>query len=147
MRSTSKQRLKILAAILFLSVVAYAKVTGPEASYTGAPGDIGNCVFCHDTFHEYNLGPGSVRVNDLPEVYSPGQQYTISVTTQQGGRTTFGFQLTAIDSLGNRAGTLANLDSSAQVSSETWIGGRQYIEHTEVGTGAAIAGSRTPSRW
>jgi len=136
-------QLKASVVVLFVAAVAYAKITGPEAGYTGAPGDIGNCVVCHDTFHVANAGPGSVRINNLPAVYQPGQRYNFSVTTQQSGRSRFGFQVTALTLSGLRAGTLAPLDSNTQLNADTGFGGRQYIEHTQVGSAAMIAGSQT----
>jgi hypothetical protein len=146
----SKEKLQAAVLILFVTAVAYAKITGPDAGYTNAPGDLGNCTSCHDTFHDPNVGPGSVRMTGVPAVYTPGQQYTVSVIVQQGGGgiQRFGFQLTALDQNGNRAGTLAPLGSDAQVNSETGVGGRQYIEHTEIGTFPNGTASRTwQVRW
>jgi hypothetical protein len=142
MRSSVSRNIQVSVTVLFLALVAYAKVTGPDAGYTGAPNDIGSCVACHDTFHEANVGPGNVQILTLPAVYTPGQQYSISVRTQQGGRDKFGFQLTAVTQTGNRAGTFTPLDNSTQVNPSTGVGGRQYMEHTEQGTDASIVGSR-----
>jgi len=128
---------------LFVAAVAYAKITGPDAGYTDAPGDLGNCTACHDTFHDPNVGPGSLSVGSVPPIYNPGQQYTLMVTVQQSGLRRFGFQLTAIDQSGNRAGTLAPLGSDTQINPDTGVGGRQYIEHTKIGTLAPVTGSRT----
>jgi hypothetical protein len=144
---TGKQRLQTAVLVIFASVTAYASVRGPEPGYTNAPGDLGNCTSCHD-HHLVNEGPGSVRLNGLPASYQPGQAYTLTATTAQAGRVRFGFQLTVIDGTGNRAGTLASLDSSTQVIPQTGAGGRQYIEHTEQGTFANGVGSRTwQIRW
>lgn len=145
-----KRKLQAAIVILFAAAVAYAKVTGPDAGYTNAPGDLGNCTACHDTFHDPNVGPGSVRVDGAPLVYNPGQDYTLTVTVQQQqhNRRRFGFQLTSITQNGNRAGTLAPMGSDSQVNSQTGVGGRQYIEHTEIGTFPNGAGSRTWAiRW
>lgn len=148
LRVCSKEKLQAAVLILVVTAVAYAKITGPDAGYTNAPGDLGNCTSCHDTFHEPNVGPGSVRMNGLPLVYDPGQEYTISITVQQGGRPRFGFQLTALDQNGNRAGTLATLGGDTQLNGETGFGGRQYIEHTEPGTFPNGVASRTwQVRW
>jgi hypothetical protein len=148
MRLSSTQRIQAIVILFFAAAAGYAKVTGPDAGYTGAPKDIGNCTACHDTFHEANVGPGSVQISNLPEVYEPGKQYTISVTTRQSGRSTFGFQITALDSSNNRAGALAPLDGTTQLNPETGFGGRQYVEHTQVGTSAPVVGSRTwQLRW
>jgi len=143
-----KEKLQSIVLILFVAVVAYAKITGPDAGYTNAPGDLGNCTACHDTFHDPNVGPGSVRMTGVPTVYEPGQQYTVAVIVQQANRQRFGFQLTALDQSGNRAGTLSPMGSDSQVNSVSGIGGRQYIEHTDVGTFPNGANSRTwQLRW
>jgi hypothetical protein len=143
-----KEKLQALVLILFVTAVAYAKITGPDAGYTNAPGDLGNCTSCHDTFHDPNVGPGSVSMNGVPAVYTPGQQYTVSVIVQQRNRQRFGFQLTALDQNGNKAGTLESLSSETQVNPETGAGGRQYIEHTDLGTFPNGVASRTwQVRW
>src|SRR5262249_5253329 len=135
--------------VLVIAVAVYAKVTGPDPGYTGAPGDIGNCVFCHDTFHTENSGPGTVTISGQPAVYQPGQQYTLNVTVQQSSQQKrFGFQMTALDASNNRAGTLASMGSDTQVLDTTGPGGRQYIEHTQQGTTPTGANSRTwQVRW
>lgn len=147
-KAQGKERLQAIVVILFVTAVAYAKITGPDSGYTNAPGDLGNCTSCHDTFHDPNVGPGSVRMTGLPAMYTPGQQYTVAVVVQQGNRQRFGFQLTALDQNGNRAGTLAAVTSETQVNPDTGVGGRQYIEHTEIGTFPNGASSRTwQVRW
>jgi len=139
---TAKRRLQAVVLALFASVTAYASASGPDPGYTNAPGDLGNCTSCHD-HNIVNQGPGSVRINGLPAFYQPGQAYTFTVTTAQAGRIKFGFQLTAIDGSGNRAGTLEKADNSTQVIPQTGAGGRQYIEHTSLGTFSNGVGSRT----
>jgi hypothetical protein len=136
MLKLSGKKLKVLFVILFSTLVVYARITGPDPGYTGAPGDIGNCTACHnDPIELPNVGPGSITIAGAPAPYLPGQQYQLTVTVQQGGnREDFGFQLTAIDLAGNRAGTLQSLGSDTQVLSATGPGGRQYIEHTTQGT-------------
>ncbi len=140
---SGKRKLQAIFLVLFVTSVAYAKITGPDAGYTDAPGDLGNCTACHDTFEVPNVGPGSVNLSGAPSVYNPGQQYTLMVTVQQNNRHRFGFQLTALDQTGNRAGTLASVSSDSQVNPETGFGGRQYIEHTQIGTLATGVSSRT----
>jgi len=150
LRFKGKQRFQAVILILLTTVVVYAKVTGPESMYTGAPGDINSCVACHDTFHEANVGPGSVRIEGGPinAAYQPGQQYTLTVVVQQNGRQRYGFQLTAIDLNGNRAGTFAPINSDTQVNSDTGVGGRQYIEHKDIGTFPTVPGNRVWTvRW
>lgn len=142
LKLTGKRKLQSIVLVLFVSIAAYASVKGPEPGYTDAPGDLGNCTACHD-HNLANSGPGSVKVNGLPSIYEPGHAYNVTVTTAQAGRIRFGFQLTALDSGFNRAGTLASTDGSTQVLPQTGLGGRQYIEHSEQGTLSSILGSRT----
>lgn len=142
-RLNGTRKLQTIILVLFVTSVAYAKITGPDAGYTDAPGDLGNCTACHDSFELPNVGPGSVNLTGAPAVYNPGQQYTLSITVQQNNRHRFGFQLTALDQNGNRAGTVGAVSSDTQVNPETGVGGRQYIEHTEIGTTATGASSRT----
>jgi hypothetical protein len=144
------KKLQLLIIFLAMSLVVYAKVTGPEPGYTNAPGDLGNCTACHDTFHTENVGPGSVNLtgNPIGGIYQPGQQYTLNITVQQSGRQRYGFQLTAIDKNLNRAGTFTALGEDTQVLDDTGTGGRQYVEHTEVGTSPSGGISRTwQVRW
>ncbi len=68
----------------------------------------------------------------------PGQTYqlTVSESNNSPTRQRWGFQLTALDDTGNRAGTLTpDADGRTQVISGT-LGNpaRQYIEHTATGT-------------
>lgn len=142
-RLNGTRKLQAIILVLFVTSVAYAKITGPDAGYTDAPGDIGNCTACHDSFEIPNVGPGSVNLTGAPAVYNPGQQYTLSITVQQNNRHRFGFQITALDQNGNRAGTLSPTSSDSQLNPETGVGGRQYVEHTQIGTTATGASSRT----
>jgi hypothetical protein len=138
-----KRKLQAAVLILFTALAAYASQSGPEAGYTSAPGDIGACTTCHDTFENPDVGPGSVRIEGVPEVYTPGQQYVLTVTVQQGGRRRFGFQMTALDQANDRAGALSARGSDTQLLNQTGPGGRQYIEHTQSGTSTITTGRRS----
>ena len=154
MRLGGKKKIQTVILVLFIAIVAYAKETGPDPAHTGAPGEL-VCTACHDTPSEMpNFGSGSVRVEAAPgndlftNSYVPGQTYTLRVTVQHGGRTRFGFQLTALDLDGNRAGTLEPLNTDSQLNPETGANGRQYLQHTESGTHTFTTGSRTwQFRW
>jgi hypothetical protein len=141
-----RRQIQSFVLVLLGAVIVYAKVTGPDAGYTNAPRDIGNCTSCHDHPGQPNVGTGSVSIDNVPAVYQPGQQYVLAVTVRQSGRGRFGFQMTAIGSNDARAGTLESVASDSKVIPETGFGGRQYIEHTQQGTSGS--GSRTwQIRW
>jgi hypothetical protein len=109
-----------------------ASASGPTPGHTGAPGEA-NCTSCHGDF-PVNSGTGSVLITGVPANYIPNRQYQITVRTSQVGATIYGFQMTAVDGTGARAGTYtlpAQMPSRLQLD-ETFVGNnfRQYIEHT-----------------
>jgi glucose/arabinose dehydrogenase len=111
---------------------AQARLAGPDPGYTHAPGEV-DCSDCH---LPDGAPPGTVTIN-APLAYVPGQTYpvTVNVRNSDPTRRRWGFQLTAIDDTGNRAGTLnASADGTTQIKTGT-LGSppRQYVEHTEAG--------------
>jgi hypothetical protein len=140
-----KRSLQLTLLVLGIAAIAFAHATGPDQGYTDAPGDLGNCTACHDNFPA-NSGPGSLNLSGNPAVYTPGQNYTLAIVLQdsRADRRRWGFQLTAIDGNGNRAGTFTPLGSDTQIASTgTPILDRQYIEHTTIGTFAGTSGGHT----
>ncbi len=109
-----------------------ASAAGPSASHTNAPGE-DNCTACHSDF-TVNSGTGSVSISALPANYKPNQQVSITVTSTQADATIYGFQMTAIDSLGRKVGTYTlPTQSPARIQlMDGIVGGnqRQYVEHT-----------------
>jgi hypothetical protein len=89
------------------------------------------------------VGPGEVTIAGVPDVYEPGQTYTLAVTVSQTNRRRFGFQLTALDGANAKIGALAPIDSSTQLLGQTGPGGRQYVEHTQFGSLTSVVGSLT----
>ena len=122
-----------------------ASAFGPSASHTDAPGE-DNCTACHASF-PVNSGTGSVQITGIPRRYMPGQQVSVTVTTSQSDATIYGFQLTAIDSLGRNAGTITlpvqTLPRTQIISG--LVGGdvRQYVEHTVDGLSGGVFGSNS----
>ena len=125
---------------------AAASAQGPSPSHTDAPGE-DNCTSCHITY-PVNSGGGSVQIIGVPPVYTPGQQYSLSVKAAQDDAIIFGFQMTAVDGLGSGAGTFSVpggqrptmkvLNGSVQGKS------RQYVEHTVDGLfTSGVFGSNT----
>jgi hypothetical protein len=141
---TAKKAIKLAIIVLGLAAMSYAFDTGPNQGYTGAPGDFGDCTSCHDTFGVANVGPGGVTINQAPGVYEPGQSYMMQVALQDPQARRWGFELTGIDSQGNRAGTFTPLSSDTQIASTgPSVLNRQYIEHTLLGTFPGTTGGHT----
>ena len=114
---------------------AYAFPYGPPPGHTRAPDeDPEGCEVCHLP----DGAPSGIVTINAPQTYVPGQTYQITVTVANShpSRQRWGFQLTAIDDSGGRAGTLvAGADGTTQVVTGT-IGNpvREYAEHTLTGT-------------
>jgi uncharacterized protein (TIGR03437 family) len=119
--------------------VVNANVTGPPSSRTGAPalGVIAaepTCTACHGPYL-LNSGPGVLTLSGLPPVYTPGEEYVVTVTISQSGQGRFGFEAMALEDLGRRAGDLIVTDAARTrlVEGQGAYGGRQYIQHLQPG--------------
>jgi hypothetical protein len=135
-----------LSAIFALSLIAvfgltnasqnYMKVaasaSGPSPSHTSAPGEA-NCTACHGDF-AVNSGTGSVAITGVPANYLPNQPISVTVRTSQADAVIFGFQMTVLDSRGQKAGTLTlptQVPARMQLVDGLVDGiQRRYIEHT-----------------
>src|SRR5262249_22932797 len=149
MFGTCKKRIaQIALVVLTIVVFVYARAEGPDRGHTGAPGDLGDCTACHDN-HLLNSGPGGVTIGSNPSVYQPSQDYTLTVRVQDPFARRWGFQMVAIDSSGNSAGIFSPVDSYTQIATSGFDPlGRQYIEHTQLGTFPGTPGSHTwQIRW
>jgi uncharacterized protein (TIGR03437 family) len=127
--------------------------TGPDAGYSGVPGELGTCTVCHAPSGA--KGTGSVSVA-FPGglTYAPGVAQQLIVTVADSAQKRWGFQLTARQSAA--AGTVAGsftpgsdgftqlvcVSTDLNVGAEVYGGGcsgstaspLQYIEHTLAGT-------------
>ena len=112
----------------------FSLTAGPPDEKTGAPNE-GTCVSagCH-TGNVLNTAGGSLMLT-APETYQPGEVYTIIVNLSRTGQSKWGFQMTALDADGARAGTFAVDDAANTQVSEA--NSKQYIKHTAVGTAGA----------
>src|SRR5436189_1826220 len=151
---------KILVAkcVTILAVVPaliLARSTGPEARYTGAPGDIGNCTSCHSG--QVNPSGGSVQITAAEgTTYTPGQKQRMTVTITNTATTArlYGFQVSArlMSNLNTgQAGTLTPSDRETQVicSDDRAAPCRdtapiQFIEHTLAKSGNTYEFDWTP---
>lgn len=122
---------------------AYASANGPAPSHTNAPGE-SNCTECHLDF-PVNSGTGGVSITGIPRIYYPGQHIPVTVTTSQEDGVVYGFQLTAVDSLGRPAGTWMLNDTVQTQIVEGFVGQdlRQYVEHTFAGIVPTAFGSKS----
>ena len=112
----------------------FGLTAGPPDEKTGAPNEE-TCMTagCH-TGNALNTVDGSLMLT-TPETYEPGEVYTIVVNLSRPGQSKWGFQMTALDADGARAGIFAADDASNTQVSEA--NSKQYIKHTAIGTAGA----------
>ncbi|MBK8315998.1 MAG: hypothetical protein IPL01_19125 [Acidobacteria bacterium] len=110
----------IIVTIVFISnyilptgVVSADSDVAPSAR-TGAPGE-STCTSCHGSF-TLNSGPGVLSVTGVPASYTLNQGITVTVKIQQANRARYGFEVTVLDELNNRAGTLTATDLGANIN-------------------------------
>ena len=128
-----KNMLPVWGVLVLLFAVgtgnAFANSFGPLDGFTGAPAE-GNCTQCH-TGNELNASGGSLMVT-IPETYVPNEEYTIVINLSREGQSRWGFEMTALDADGARAGTFAADDAANTLVSEEK--NKQYIKQTAAGT-------------
>ena len=136
-----KKRTLLISSCLALLVIATAgtMTDSGRAGKTDSPGE-GNCSGCHNNTTA-NTGPGSVSIStNIPnDTYTPGQNYTISVTVSEAARTIFGFGMEALDASNANAGTLVVTNAETQLM--TAGNGRINMVHT-LNAGATL-GTKT----
>ena len=109
----------------------FANSFGPLDALTGAP-DEGDCTQCH-VGNDLNAAGGSLMLT-IPETYIPNEVYTIVVNLSREGQSRWGFEMTALDTDGARAGSFAA--DTAGNTQVTEANSKQYIKQTSTGTAA-----------
>ena len=115
---------------------AFAFSFGPPDERTGAPNEA-NCATagCH-AGNELNATGGSLMLT-IPETYMPNEVYTIIVDLARAGQSRWGFEMTALDADGAKAGTFELADEANTLLTET--NGKEYVKHNAPGTAAGTA--------
>ena len=101
----------------------------PPDEKTGAPNE-GTCADCH-IGNALNVA-GGLLVLKTPEIYEPGEVYSIIVDLSRTGQSVWGFEMTALDANGDRVGSFTADTAANTEVAET--ADRQYIKHTTAGT-------------
>ena len=138
MSAGHKRFLKAISLFTSMVVVMYAFSSGPPPGRTGGFGEH-TCQDCHE------FGPsdtGNFAILGVPDPYTAGQDYPITVMLSQPSQMRWGFQLAArFQADGSQAGNIRVTDpvntqirtsvDGCDPSDPTCI---QYIEHTSTGT-------------
>ena len=126
-----------MLALLFIGATgsAFAFSWGPLDEKTGAPNER-TCAECH-VGNDLNSPDGSLMLVDIPETYMPNKVYEIVVELAHPGQSRWGFEMTALDADGTKAGIFELVDeTNTQLSTAN---DKQYVKHTTAGTAAGTA--------
>ena len=131
-----------LVVLLIVVPLAFSMLAGAYMNHpdyrTGAPGE-GTCRDCHSSYG-LNTGAGEIMVMGIPEMYDPGQSYTLTVKVYSPDMSQFCFELTAVAEDDDApSGSFACIDST-----ETCVrGGGKYIKTTKMGCMGATDYTKT----
>ena len=119
---------------------------GPPLGFSGGFGE-DHCQACHNS-EKLNATPGSITIS-VPERYSPGKVYTVTVTLKRPGMKIGGFVLTArFENDSAQAGTLSPGDGHQDRIKIANDRGVQYAYHSRPGTQLTATGVvRWTIRW
>ncbi|MGE3277138.1 MAG: choice-of-anchor V domain-containing protein [Vicinamibacterales bacterium] len=127
----------LIAAALAIRLVASHGY--PEGAPPGFSGGFGEqaCDACHFEA-TINTGPGKVLLAGVPDRFTPGERYTLTLTLTRPGMRLGGFQLTArFEDGGAQAGGLAPGPAHAEHLTVESQNGIQYVGQHASGTGLA----------
>jgi len=116
----------IIICILFTSLLVLQsnvkRVTSsnfPPTNCTGAPNAY-TCQFCHSSYSA-NMSGGGISLIGIPSTFTVGKSYPFSINIKHfsNDRKKFGYDITAIDALGNTYGTFSTTNAYSTVDRST----------------------------
>lgn len=115
-RNILKVMLTLSAAGLIFSAFTLLHSNGSPGGYTGSPGDGKTCVQCHGGTATTQAG---IITSDVPPIagYTPGANYTITVTVPGSADLNKGFEVSPQNATGTLLGTLTAGSGSQLVNS------------------------------
>lgn len=135
------------AAILCsLPLVIQASVSDVVPAHTGGFGEM-TCQQCHWE-NPLNDPSGRIALTGIPDTYTPGTQYLITITLARPDLMRAGFQMSAREGgINMNAGTDAGVLRPTDELTTTVRGGPgntvTYVQHTEAGTKLTTPGTAT----
>ena len=137
-QSTSRMSAFACMALIFgaLALMSHHNGVAEEQNKdrTGAPGSQQPCTACHSN-GSYDVTP-SIAVyafegsNEPLTDYFAGTEYYVEFTVNASGAPDgYGFQATAVDAVGDNAGTFISCTSNAQLED---VGGRHIVEQNDL---------------
>jgi hypothetical protein len=130
-----------LTTIASTTIGLMASASGPVPAHTGGFGEM-TCHQCHWN-NDLNDPAGRISLAGLPERYTPGERYSITVEIAHPELVKAGFQMSARFEDGANAGEFRGADDRTEAIPDDG-GTITYIQHTRMGS---VAAARGQSRW
>lgn len=111
--------------LLIFAAFLFSNYSGnPPNGKTGAPGD-NTCAQCHGGNTSYQ---GTISLSGIPDTIAPATTYSVTMTLKatSGSPAKGGFQLVALNSSNQNAGTITTTDSQTGTD---FYNNRTYLEH------------------
>lgn len=121
-------------------LVVFASVTSLVPARTGGFGEM-TCHQCHSN-NPLNDLAGRLALTGVPDSYTPGQRYLITVVVARPQLVRAGFQLSARFESGDNAGTFHPSDDRVEAVPDD-AGRITYAQHSPTGADAAAPGEGT----
>jgi hypothetical protein len=88
----------------------------PPTNCTGAPNAY-TCQFCHSTYSP-NIAGGGINLTGIPATFTAGKSYPFSINIKHfaSDRKKFGYDVTALDALGNQYGTFSTSNGNSTIN-------------------------------
>ena len=118
-----------------------ASAGGPVPARTGGFGEM-TCHQCHSN-NPLNDPAGGLTLSGIPELYTPGTEYAITVALEHPQLVRAGFQFSARLETGENAGTFRPVDDRTEAVPDD-AGRITYIQHTAMGSSVPTPGA---GRW
>ncbi|UCE18049.1 MAG: hypothetical protein JSV84_14470 [Gemmatimonadota bacterium] len=119
--------------IMGFSAIFWAYSSNPPNGRAGDPPSRMTCTQCHDSF-ALNSGDGMLSIDNVPDIYTPGETYTITVTLSDPGQSRWGFELTTLDDDNAQAGTIVVTEDTNTQLSDNSGSNPDYIKQRSAGT-------------
>ncbi len=146
MKSKTIKSAILLVGILGISIYQiHSSSGGASTPRTGAPSET-TCTSCHNTYSVQTSGTKHDKIKLIIPFtgggYIPDSTYRVTITYRETNITKYGFQITALNSKNEAAGTFSNVNNRVQTFSSTVSSAtRFYAEQTSTGTSAVSGDS------
>ncbi len=131
--------------LIGLAATARAFKEGPYPNVTGGFGEQ-SCHLCH-LDNPLNDPQGTLTVEGVPPVFTPGQTYPLTVTIARAGMRRGGFEIAARFASGRQRGRQAGswtlTDTRAQLIPGAVDKALTFVQHNLAGSRAATSGANT----